>query len=166
MQKLIKDNAIVEDYWTILKEASNPKVLSIIPGKNMIIPLSLWRDYPEEVSDYIGKIAVWVNSDESVYDIGEQLHDLPLIALNFPAFSDGRSYSKARELREVLNYKGEVRAIGDILRDQLFYLSRCGFDAFTLRYDQDWDASLAALTDFSNSYQGTVAQPKPLFRRR
>lgn len=166
MQKLIKDGEIVEDRWTVLKEATGPEVLRAVPGKNFIVPLNFWKNYSSELDDYMGDIALWLNSDENVNDIGDGLHTLSLIALNFPVFSDGRSYTNARELREKLNYQGEVRAIGDVLRDQMFYMASCGFNAFSLRHDQDPELCLKAFEDFQTSYQATVANPEPLFRRR
>jgi uncharacterized protein (DUF934 family) len=89
-----------------------------------------------------------------------------MIAVNFPQFADGRGYSIARLLRERYQWRGELRAIGDVLRDQLFYLSSCGFDAFELRAGQDPRAALAAFNDFSDAYQSSVERPQPLFRRR
>lgn len=166
MRKLIKDGAIVDDRWTVLKDATGPEVLQAIPGKNLIVPLQFWQENSEELADHAGEIAIWLDSDENVNQIGERLHKLPLIALNFPVFSDGRSYTNARELRQQLNYQGEVRAIGDVLRDQLFYMSRCGFDAFDLRFDQDPDICVEAFSDFKTGYQATIAEPDPLFRRR
>lgn len=166
MQKLIKDGEIVQDRWTILKEATGPEVLRVVQGKNFIVPLSFWKLYRSEMDDYAGEFAIWLDSHETVSEIGEELNNFPLIALNFPVFSDGRSYSNARELREQLNYTGEVRAIGDVLRDQLFYMAKCGFNAFSLRHDQDAEASLTAFNDFQTNYQATVAEPTPLFRRR
>ena len=166
MQKLIRNGAVEKDHWTVLKEANGPDVLKAVLGRSFIAPLSFWRLYREELEEYQGEIAIWLDSDEDASDIGPDLHSLPMIALNFPVFSDGRSYTNARELRENLDYKGEVRAIGDVLRDQLFYMARCGFDAFALRYDQDPEACLAAFNDFKTSYQSTVTEPVPLFRRR
>ena len=166
MRKLIKDGAIIDDRWTLLREATGPEVLQAIPGKNLIVPLQFWKDNNEELSDHAGNVAIWLDSDENVNQIGERLHEMPLIALNFPVFSDGRSYTNARELRQQLHYEAEVRAIGDVLRDQLFYMLRCGFDAFDLRFDQDTELCLEAFNDFHTSYQATVAEPDPLFRRR
>jgi len=88
------------------------------------------------------------------------------VAVHFPQFADGRGYSLGRLLRERYGWRGELRAIGDVLRDQLFYLTRCGFDAFDLREDQDLQAALSAFDDFSESYQTAVDQRQPLFRRR
>jgi len=89
-----------------------------------------------------------------------------VIALNFPSFTDGRHYSSARLLRERYGYKGEIRAIGDVLRDQLFYMRRCGFDAFAIRADRDPVDALEGLKDFSVTYQAAADDERPLFRRR
>ncbi len=89
-----------------------------------------------------------------------------VIAVNFPKFGDGRGYSIARLLRERYGYKGELRAVGEVARDHLQAMSRCGFDAFQLREGEDVQEALAAFDDFSDSYQATAAQPQPLFRRR
>ncbi len=166
MQRLIKNGELVNDPWTLLREATGPEVLKIVPGKNFIVPLNFWKLYRSEMDDYAGAFALWLDSHENVADIGEALHDLPLIALNFPAFSDGRAYTNARELREFYEYKGEIRAIGDVLRDQLYYMMRCGFDAFEIRHDQDPESCLKAFSDFQTGYQASIDQPQPLFRRR
>src|SRR5690606_12426030 len=99
-------------------------------------------------------------------EIAEDLQHFQVVALNFPAFTDGRHYSSARLLRERYGYKGEVRAIGDVLRDQLFLMRRCGFDAFAVRPDRDPYDALLGLKDFSVTYQAASDDPRPLFRRR
>ncbi len=88
------------------------------------------------------------------------------VEVNFPSFTDGRGYSIARLLRERHGYVGELRAVGDVQRDHLFNLARCGFDTFLLRKDEDADEALAAFDDFSETYQASVEEPQPLFRRR
>ena len=95
-----------------------------------------------------------------------RLDTLARIEVHFPTVTDGRGYSTARLLRERLGYRGELRAVGDVQRDQLFYLSRVGFDAFLLRDGEDAERALAALRDFSEAYQASVERPQPLFRRR
>jgi len=89
-----------------------------------------------------------------------------VIAVNFPKFGDGRGYSIGRLLRERHGYKGELRAVGQITRDHLFFLESVGFDAFELREGEDAAEALAAFDDFSESYQASVTRPVPLFRRR
>lgn len=88
------------------------------------------------------------------------------VEVNFPKFGDGRGFSIGRLLRERHGYKGELRAVGQITRDHLFFLESCGFDAFELREGEDAEEALAALGDFSESYQASPARPVPLFRRR
>jgi len=88
------------------------------------------------------------------------------IAVRFPAFGDGRGYSIARLLRERYGYRGELRAIGEVARDHLYFMVQCGFDAFELRAGEDPKEALAAFNDFSEAYQATAARPLPLFRRR
>lgn len=166
MRNLIKNGQLTQDHWTILREATGPEVLKAVPGKSFIVPLKFWKLYQDELANYAGEVAIWLDSDENVNDIGSELERFALIALNFPIFSDGRSYTNARELRDCLKYGGEIRAIGDVLRDQLYYMSRCGFDAFDLRSDQSPENCLTAFADFSTSYQATTSESSPLFRRR
>ena len=91
------------------------------------------------------------------------------MAVAFPKFNDGRAYTAARLLRERYGFKGEIRAVGDVLRDQFFFMQRCGFDAIQPKAGKYSDAqleeSLASLKDFSAPYQAAVDQPEPLFRR-
>ena len=165
MPKLIRNRAVENDLWTVLKEATGPEVLKVVLNKNFIVPIRFWEIYKSEIEEYSGQIAIWLDSDEMASDIEAELHNFPLIALNFPVFSDGRSYTNARELRGHLNYQGEIRAIGDVLRDQLFYMSRCGFNTFAIRHDQDPNACIQALSDFSTGYQACTVEAEPLFRR-
>jgi uncharacterized protein (DUF934 family) len=88
------------------------------------------------------------------------------VEVNFPKFGDGRGFSIGRLLRERYGYKGELRAVGQLTRDHIFFLESCGFNAFELREGEDAAEALAALGDFSESYQASPARPVPLFRRR
>ena len=96
----------------------------------------------------------------------EQLGRAARVEVNFPKFGDGRGYSIGRLVRERYGYRGELRAVGHITRDLLFYLESCGFDAFELRPGEDPQEALAGFDDFSEAYQASVARPQPLFRRR
>jgi len=98
--------------------------------------------------------------------VTEKIKTAARIDVNFPKFGDGRGFSIARLLRERYGYKGELRAVGQVARDHLYYMEQCGFDAFLLREGEDVADALAAFDDFSERYQSTVAQPLPLFRRR
>ena len=167
MKKLIKNGALApHDPWTVLREASGPEVLQAAPGRSFIVPLVFWRNYRDLLAEYPGGSGVWLDSHETPEAIAGELADIPIIALHFPEFRDGRAFTNARELREHYGFGGELRAIGDVLRDQIFYMSRCGFDSFALRHDQDPEDCLRALGDFSNRYQASIDEPLPLFRRR
>lgn len=91
---------------------------------------------------------------------------LPLIGVAFPKFNDGRGMSQAVLLRKRLSYGGDLRAVGDVARDQLFFMARCGLTSFALRADQDPDDALRAFADFSDVYQDSADGLSPLFRRR
>ncbi len=166
MPKLIKNRQIIDDEWVLIKEASQLEDLSAYSGQDLIIPLTIWREDRDRFLQRTGRTAVWLNSHEVPQALGTDLDKFEVIALNFPIFSDGRSYTSARELRSNLGFKGEIRAIGDVLRDQLFYMSRCGFDAFLMREDQNLENALSAFHDFTEGYQASVDRPIPLFRRR
>ncbi len=166
MQRLIKDGKLVDDHWVVIKQATDPGILQALPGRDIIVPHRFWKLFQQDIAAYSGKVTIWLDSDELARDIRDPLDSFPLIGLNFPVFSDGRSYTNARELRENLGYQGEIRALGDVLRDQLFYMHRCGFNAFSLRSDQDPDECLKAFEDFQTGYQASIDQPQPLFRRR
>jgi uncharacterized protein (DUF934 family) len=98
--------------------------------------------------------------------LAHALGELQAIAVRFPAFGDGRGYSIARLLRERYGYRGELRAIGVVARDHLYFMAHCGFDAFELRAGEEAKEALGAFNDFSEAYQASVARPQPLFRRR
>ena len=154
---LIKNRRLVADTWRLLQ----PEDAIPVEG-NVIVPLALWREQRSALHDRKGLTGVWMAPADDPSEIG----DLPpLIAVHFPAFTDGRGYSTARLLRQRYGFTGELRAFGDVLRDQLFELARCGFDSFVLRDDQDADDALRAFDDFSETYQA-AADRGPLFDRR
>lgn len=164
MQRIIKNNEVIDETWHLLPKDTSFDELSNCD--DLIVPLALWREHGHALQARDGGLGVWLDSDEEAEEIGADVGKFKVIALNFPAFTDGRSYSNARLLRDRYGYKGELRAIGDVLRDQLFYLHRCGFDAFAIRADKDPYEALEGLKDFSVTYQAATDEPLPLFRRR
>lgn len=98
--------------------------------------------------------------------VAGRLDRVARIEINFPKFGDGRGYSTARLLRERYGYKGELRAVGEVVRDHLYNMESVGFDAFLLRDGEDPVEALAGFDDFSEAYQASVKRPAPLFRRR
>jgi uncharacterized protein (DUF934 family) len=133
---------------------------------DVIVPLKRWVEERDTLTARAGRIGVLLDGNDDPADVAEDLRLFGVVAVDFPRFTDGRGYSTGRLLRERYGWRGEMRAVGDVQRDQLFYLARCGFDAFVLREGEDPVVALGALDDFSERYQGAVDQPVPLFRRR
>jgi uncharacterized protein (DUF934 family) len=154
MPRLIKHGCIADDSWAPL----NPDLTSPAPGQ--ICSLEQWL----QLVDKNGS-AVLLEPGQDPAPLLEYLAQIALIVINFPVFTDGRGFSYARNLREH-GYRGELRAAGHFIRDQLTYLRRCGFDAFQLADESELEAALASLGDFTEFYQAAVDQPLPLFRRR
>lgn len=163
---IIKNKAIVEDDWTVLRlnEQESAGSVVVAAGK-VIVPLKVWQAQRDALQQRGAEIGVWLASDERPEDLQGDMQRFSVIAVDFPKFSDGRGYSIAYNLRARLGYTGELRAIGDVLRDQLFYMQRVGFDAFAPRPDRKIEDALEALTDFSEVYQTSFDQKLPLFRR-
>jgi len=167
MPKIIKNGQIVDDAWQVFKLAEGQEPASVtLPEMPSLLPLAIWLARKAEILATGTPVGVWLDSSEGPETIANDLAHFALIGINFPKFTDGRGYSSARLLRERYGYAGEIRAIGDVLRDQLFYMKRCGIDAFAVREDKDIEAALAGLKVFSEAYQAAVDQPQPLFRRR
>ncbi|MEH6388314.1 MULTISPECIES: DUF934 domain-containing protein [Pseudomonas] len=164
MQRIIKGDQVIDETWHLLPKDVTLGDLS--NSDDLLVPLPLWQEHSHALLARDGGLGVWLEADEEVELIADDLQHFQVVALNFPVFSDGRHYSSARLLRERYKYQGEVRAIGDVLRDQLFYMKRCGFDAFALRADRDPYEALESLKDFSVTYQAATDEPLPLFRRR
>ncbi|MDD4928625.1 MAG: DUF934 domain-containing protein [Gallionella sp.] len=162
---IIKNRAIVEDDWVILRPGEQDAPLSVpVPAGQVIVPLAVWQAQREALVNR-ADVGVWLQSSDRPEALLGDVGKFPVIAVDFPKFADGRGYTIAYLLRERMGYKGQLRAIGDVLRDQLYYMQRVGFDAFMLRADKDINEALKGLSDFSESYQASFDQKLPLFRR-
>jgi uncharacterized protein (DUF934 family) len=167
MSKIIRNERIVEDRWQVVRLTEGQKAEALeLTGDELIVPLAVWLARKDEILARNKPFGVWLDSSEEPEAIIGDLEHFALIAVNFPKFTDGRGYSIARLLRERYSYGGEIRAVGDVLQDQLFFMKRCGIDAYAVREDKDIEKALAGLRAFSESYQAAVDQPQPLFRRR
>jgi len=163
MPQLIKNGALVDDPWSLRRELSSLAELGT--GTREIVSLPSWLAHHDALIAR-GNVGVWLAPDADPEALAADVGTLPLVAVDFPAFTDGRGYSIGRLLRDRYGFTGELRAIGDILRDQLFALAECGFDAFAIRSDRDAAAALAGLRDFTGIYATTSRTPQPWFRRR
>jgi uncharacterized protein (DUF934 family) len=164
--EIIKGRAVVADDWRVLRlDEGETAADAVVPDGKVIVPLAVWQAQRESLSARAA-IGVWIASDERPEVLKGDLDKFAVVAVDFPKFTDGRGYSIAYNLRMRLAYTGELRAIGDVLRDQLFQMQRTGFDAFATRQDRNIHDALKGLTDFSEVYQASVDQKSPLFRRQ
>lgn len=161
MDNVIRDRRVAADNWRRLEAGE-----AVPPGEAVIVPLATWLAQRDALKTRTGRLGVWLEGDADPATIAGDLPHFVLVAIRFPKFTDGRGYSTARLLRERLGYTGELRAIGDVLRDQLPELARCGFDSFALRTGENLEAALASFDDLPEIYAASTSQPLPLFRRR
>lgn len=170
--KIIKNGCVVADerLTVSLAEGEVPADIAV-PAGPVLVPLAVWQARREELLPRArtGEVGVWLAAGEDVAGLADDLAVLAVIALHFPKFTDGRSYSAAALLRNRYGYAGELRAIGEVLRDQFNYMTRCGFDALQPRAgrytDAQLEAAVASIGDFTQPYQRSVKDPLPLFRR-
>jgi len=163
MSKLIKNGQVLSDNALLLDDDSP------LPDASLTGPvfLSLKRLQSEDLSGVDPQhLGLWLHSEDEVSELAALVKNLNYIACRFDTFVDGRAFSQARILRDQLDYRGELRAVGAYIQDQLHYLSRCGFDAFSVPDDADIDSMLESLADFSDAYQAACDITEPLFRRR
>ena len=150
---VIKDKSIINDEWSLIRNIENSDP---IPDGDVILPFLFWEANREKLINSKDKHAIWVDGSIETESIANDLKYFIIIALDFPTFKDGRSYSHARLLRERYKYEGELRAIGDVLQDQLFFMKRCGIDSFKVRDDKNIEEALKSFKDFSVRYQAAA----------
>lgn len=155
---------IVEDRWTEVDTAEGLHVSA--EGIPLLVPLALWTSERDALIARNVPIAVRLENTDDPASLVDDLARLSMIAINFPKFTDGRGYSIARLLRERHGYTGPLRAVGDVLRDQMFYMLRCGFDSFAMKHEERIEDALSAYRDFTEAYQTSVDRKLPLFARR
>lgn len=161
MANLINQQGRMDDAWHRLDDDQDVKPFGIVSLKQ-------WQEQRATCEPLAqqGQLGLFLDSCDLAEHVGDDASLFALICINFPAFTDGRGYSAARLLCEQYQYTGELRACGDVLVDQLFFMMRCGFSQFDLRDDQSIDSAMRAFSTFSVRYQGDVHNPAPLFRHR
>jgi uncharacterized protein (DUF934 family) len=166
MPKLIKDGVIVDDSWTLIAKTEGDAANAEVPAGQVLIPVAVWNAQKEQLQNRTD-IGVWFDSDEGAELLGDDAKRFAVIGVNFPIFMDGRAFSTARLLRERYGFAGELRAVGNFMRDQLCYLRRCGVNAFAFANPEaNLEEAVKSLSDLQEYYQASVDQPLPLFRRR
>jgi uncharacterized protein (DUF934 family) len=162
MPEIILRDRVVADTWQVLRPEAG--TAAAVPAGAVLVPLATWLEQADALAAR-GDVGVWIASHEDPATLRAWLDRLPLVAVDFPKFTDGRGYSIGHLLRTRYGYRGELRAIGDVLPDQLDYLRRVGFDAYAVRADKDIHDALRLLTTFSEPYQNSWEPPLPAFRR-
>ncbi|AQV95387.1 oxidoreductase [Cupriavidus necator] len=163
---------IVDDAWTVLRgTAEQPltdeQIAAAVQSQDAVLfPLSVWKASETLLAGRdTARTGVWLAPEDEPGDAEALFARVALVAVDFPVFRDGRGFSTAYLLRTRYHWKGQLRAIGDVLRDQLNFMKRCGFDAFAVRADKSIDDAIKGFTEFTVAYQASVDEPLPLFRR-
>lgn len=158
---LVKHGRIATDPFVHVVDGAD------LPAEGAIlVPAARFLEDPEVALKRAGKVGVIWPNNRDLDDLVPYLDRLAAVALVFPSFRDGRAYSQARLLRERHGYDGELRATGQVLRDQFVFMSRAGFDAFEVRKDADADAFAATVQRYSVFYQPTGDGRVAAFNRR
>ena len=165
MAEILKNGQVLSDNWQVLRPEAEADLATVaIPNGQWLIPYALWQAQQATLQSR-RDVAIWLSPNDDLVEVAKQFSQWPLLAIDFPKFTDGRGYSIAWRLRNHFKYAGELRAIGNVLVDQLFFMLRVGFD--TLALDPKVTATTAErnLAPFPDTYQGSTDNPAPLFRR-
>lgn len=164
MQKLTKTGAVESADWNIAAKGEELNLDALASG-NGLIHLDQFIADADTLAGH-DNIGVWLDSNDDAQALAPYVKELRAIAVHFPAFTDGRGFSLARVITGRLGFKGELLATGAFMQDQLFYLKRCGFDAFLVDDDANIDSMRQSLVDFENTYQAAADEPRPIYLRR
>jgi uncharacterized protein (DUF934 family) len=145
---LLKYGRVVEDPWQVLADDA-----PLPADGHVLVTLKRWQAEREALIARGWPVGVRLEPADLAEALADDLGRLDLIAVEFPKFNDGRGYSTARLLRQRYRYKGELRAVGQVLRDQLLFLHRCGFDAFEIAREDAVETWLKAMSEFGVWYQ-------------
>ena len=147
---LIKDGAVVDDAWITVADDAE------LPDAPAIVTLDRWQAERDRLIGRNAPLGIRLESGQSPAGIAGDLDRFSVVALEFPVFTDGRAFTTARILRERYGYSGEIRAVGDVLRDQILFMVRCGFDAFEMDSDGSAEEWRTAVTEIDVFYQAAT----------
>ena len=151
---LIKSGALVDDPWRTVSDQAD-LATDEVP---QIISLERWQQAEGGPRGWPRRLGIRFRSDQSPALVAGDLGRFEIVALEFPKFTDGRAFSYARLLRERYAYRGEVRAVGNVLRDQFLFMLRCGFDAFEVDCERPLEAWHQAVAEFGVCYQPEIGR--------
>ncbi len=163
--RIIRDRRISESHWRHAPDGGPADVQSSKPSGAIIVTLAAWRRRKSEFLRSREPVGVRLGAGDDLDEIVDHLDSIALVALEFGSFTEGRAYTYARKLRQRHGYKGEIRAVGDVSRDRLAFMERCGFNAYELRSDDQLQDALNAFAEISNVYQ-PCADARPVIASR
>ena len=158
---LRKNGKLIDDPWAHVADE-----VAIPASGPVIVGLKRWRAERKSLLKRNDSVGVRLQSDHTAGDVADDLEHLGVVAFAFPVFRDGRAYTNARRLRERHGYTGEIRAIGNVLRDQYLFMDRCGFDALEVKEgetERDWQKATQAIGVF---YQAAADRRETVIQRR
>lgn len=155
---LLINREVVADNWTLVNEET------LTQAGDIIVPLALYLENSATLEQRQGQLGIQVNGDDDLSYVLANLDKFPLIAVDFPVFRDGRGFSIAR-LLDRAGYKGELRATGDIGRDRIAYMERCGFTAIQIADEIYTPEMLSAFTEVSNYYQSAADSTRAVYNQ-
>lgn len=160
--KVINNRQIVTDSWQTIDDETSGEQL---PSGKIIVSLDFWNNHKQTLTARSDVLGITLKPEDDVADIAAYLSNFTMIVLQFPAFRDGRAYSQARNLRQHFGYQGEIRASGNVLRDQLAFMERVGFNSFEIDAHQDMNDAIRAFDEINVKYQASSDEPLPLYKR-
>ena len=164
MAEILKNGQVHSDNWQVLYPEAEADLATVsVAAGQWLVPFTLWQ--AQSALQSRKDIGVWLSPNDDLNEVAKHFGQWPLVAIDFPKFTDGRGYSIAWRLRNHHQYTGELRAIGNVLVDQLFFMLRVGFDTLALDPKVSPEVALKHLTPFPDAYQGSTDNPEPLFRQ-
>ncbi len=158
---LLRDGALVDDPWVTVDDGT-----ALPMDGPAMISLERWQAHRDALLGRNAPLGIRLKSDQSPALIADDLDRFAVVALEFPVFKDGRAYSYARLLRERYGYRGEVRAVGEVLRDQFLFMVRCGFDALEVKDENAAGQWREAVSEISVVYQPAADSQTPVWALR
>ena len=154
LKAYLKDGQVIDNSYQLVSADSET-----LPVGDILVSADYWKANQQQLSEHSGNVGVWIDSHEEIEDFAGSIAAVPVIAINFPKFVDGRGFSTARLLCERYGYIGEIRAIGNFIRDQLFMMQRCGFNAFQFESEIDLAAASKSFTTLATAIRSQWINP-------
>lgn len=164
--QIIRNRRIVEDHWRHVPDDGPGEPAELPADGDIVVSLRQWKEHKRELLNRRGGVGVRLGVADAVEEIAGDLDRLDLVVVEFPVFTEGRGYSQARLLRDACSYTGEIRAVGEVSRDRLAFMERCGIDAYELGEDLDLEDALRGFSELRDVYQPAADAAPSIAARR